>query len=194
MLKKSITAQCSNEQSCWKNPLLVVDSRAQSRKRSLLMASGMITDLFTKNNRPIKKSETICKRLLHPKSITNTFTQSEFPQFEYFNFPHPLPTNFVVNDPICDLGLHPNHLLLHSWSLSDQLPSLRSLKIHPGAQFWFLYLSKFIMWELGSSERNNKLFKKALNRLFSMVLRAMTCEKLSAPAVFFYNISWWCWL
>ena len=34
------------------------------------MASGFITDLFTKIDRPIKKTEKICKRLLHPKSIT----------------------------------------------------------------------------------------------------------------------------
>ena len=56
----------SNEERSWKNALLDVDSRAQSRKLSLLRASCMITDLFTKNNRPIKKTEKIRKRLLHP--------------------------------------------------------------------------------------------------------------------------------
>ena len=39
-----------------KNALLAVGSTVQGKKRSLQRASGMITDLFTKINRPVKKT------------------------------------------------------------------------------------------------------------------------------------------
>ena len=56
-----------------KKILLTYGNTAQDRKHALQGASDLITALLTKNNRPIKKTEQICKRLLHPKSITNIF-------------------------------------------------------------------------------------------------------------------------
>ena len=66
-----ITTLCSNETLSCKKPLLPVGNKTQCSKYPLQLASGFITDLFTKIDRPIKKTEKICKRLLHPKSITN---------------------------------------------------------------------------------------------------------------------------
>ena len=65
-----ITTLCSNETLSCKNPLLAVGNKTQCSKYPLQLASGFITDFFTKSDRLIKKTEKICKRLLHPKSIT----------------------------------------------------------------------------------------------------------------------------
>ena len=76
-----ITTLCSNETLSCKKPLLAVGNKTQCSKYPLQLASGFITDLFTKIDRPIKKTEKIYKRLLHPKSITNKF-------FDFYSYSH----------------------------------------------------------------------------------------------------------
>ena len=55
----------------------------------------LITDLFTKNNKPIKKTETICKRLLHPISITKNVSLNVLRGMQKYR----VKGNFIISLP-----------------------------------------------------------------------------------------------
>ena len=67
-----ITTLCSNETLSCKNPLLAVGNKTQCSKYPLQLASGFITDLFTKIDRPIKKTDEICNGHYTPKLLERT--------------------------------------------------------------------------------------------------------------------------